>query len=485
MVQPTTFFGLRSSVIVSDSTVDVNTMSTEEALATCPVVGVTPSCLASLYSFDSDASSSLSAGKMGVAGFLEQWPSTSDLSTFMASYALTTADAEETYTCELINNGTCPANPGASVGVEANLDVQYARAITKQIPNVYYSVGGRPPLNGTGTNTNEPYLEFLEYLLALDDADLPNTVSISYGDDQSSVPLSYATTVCDLFSQVGARGVSLLCASGDSSVGTTCKLNGKTQFTTSFPASCPWITTVGGTSGTTSNTAWTSGGAGFSEVFGRPDYQADAVEAWLSSNTDGVSAYFNSSGRAYPDVAAHAVNFHIVDNGRSTIVSGTSCSSPTFSSIIQLLNSERIAAGKSPLGFLNPWLYSNASSALNDITSGSSTGCTGVISGGAGFSAVEVSTSSISPLKSCELILLRVLGLGSGYGLGYTKLREAVGDFKQHLGTLADNFWGAEPFRSCVNPSLVLEARGVYRLTQTCNTEYDTEFYCDDECETV
>jgi tripeptidyl-peptidase-1 len=32
-------------------------------------------------------------------------------------------------------------------------------------------------------------------------------------------------------------------------------------------------------------------------------------------------------------------------------------------------------AGKSPLGFLNPWLYSTAASALNDITSGSNPGC--------------------------------------------------------------------------------------------------------------
>ena len=91
-------------------------------------------------------------------------------------------NAGQSYTCTLINGGTCPST--GAPGIEANLDVQYARAITKSIPNVFYSVGGSPPIVGGGTNTNEPYLEFLNYLLSLNTASLPNTVSISYGDDE-------------------------------------------------------------------------------------------------------------------------------------------------------------------------------------------------------------------------------------------------------------------------------------------------------------
>lgn len=45
--------------------------------------------------------------------------------------------------------------------------------------------------------------------------------------------------------------------------------------------------------------------------------------------------------------------------------------------MITLLNDARIEAKKAPLGFLNPWLYSNAASALNDVTVGGSTGCDG------------------------------------------------------------------------------------------------------------
>lgn len=46
------------------------------------------------------------------------------------------------------------------------------------------------------------------------------------------------------------------------------------------------------------------------------------------------------------------------------------CSSPIFASVIALLNDELVAAGKSPLGFLNPFLYSTGASALADITTG-------------------------------------------------------------------------------------------------------------------
>jgi tripeptidyl-peptidase-1 len=359
--------------------------------------GVTPKSLQSLYNFGS--ATSISAGRMGIGGFLEQWPSESDLSTFMQSYAVQ-GNSDQTYTCTLINGGTCPSNGGGNPGDEANLDVQYARAITESIPNVYYSTGGSPPIVGGGTNTNEPYLEFLNFLLALDDSDLPNTLSISYGDDEDTVPLDYADSTCDLFSQLGARGVSILVASGDSGVGSTCQSGGQTVFTTSYPASCPWVTVVGGTTGSSPESGWSGGGGGFSSVFGRPSYQDTVVSSWLTNDQthSGVTKYFNSSGRAYPDVAAQATDFTIVIDGSDTAVDGTSCATPTFASIIQLINSNRISAGKAGLGFLNPWLYGTASSALTDITDGGNTGCSGVISG-AGFDAVTVSLVKPSVTK--------------------------------------------------------------------------------------
>ncbi|MCJ1312916.1 hypothetical protein MMC25_006592 [Agyrium rufum] len=395
MVQPTTFFGLRAmrSTISSVVHLDENRLSTDlapgtEAVTGCTGSTITPKCLSNLYNFAS-ATAAKSTGLMGIAGFLEQHPSPSDLQTFLKGYAVYN-NVGQTYTCTLINGGTCPTT--GTPGIEANLDVQYARAITKSIPNVFYSVGGRPPLVGGGTNTNEPYLEFLNYLLGLPAASLPNTISISYGDDESTVPLSYADNVCNLFSQLGAKGVSVLVASGDNGVGTTCKTGTAKTFTTSFPASCPWVTVVGGTTGNSPEGAWSGSGGGFSSVFGRPSYQNTAVSSWLTNDKThvGVSSYFNSSGRAYPDVAAQSTNFLIYASGSAEGVSGTSAATPTFASVVQLLNTDRILAGKTGLGFLNPWLYSTATSGLTDIKTGKNTGCSGVISG-AGFSAVSVS----------------------------------------------------------------------------------------------
>ncbi|KDR65641.1 hypothetical protein GALMADRAFT_148508 [Galerina marginata CBS 339.88] len=66
----------------------------------------------------------------------------------------------------------------------------------------------------------------------------------------------------------------------------------------------------------------------------------------------------------------------IIIAGTSEPVAGTSCSSPVFVSVIALLDDKLIAAGKPPLGFLNPFLYSAAGKdALNDIATGSNPGC--------------------------------------------------------------------------------------------------------------
>lgn len=61
---------------------------------------------------------------------------------------------------------------------------------------------------------------------------------------------------------------------------------------------------------------------------------------------------------------------------QSGLESGTSASAPIFASMINLINGERIAAGKSSLGFLNPSLYKNAD-AFNDIVGGYNWGCNG------------------------------------------------------------------------------------------------------------
>lgn len=68
-------------------------------------------------------------------------------------------------------------------------------------------------------------------------------------------------------------------------------------------------------------------------------------------------------------------------NGELELIGGTSGASPVVAAIIALLNDARLRAGKTSLGFLNPWLYSSGYKSLNDITSGRAGGCDGSSAG--------------------------------------------------------------------------------------------------------
>ena len=130
---------------------------------------------------------------------------------------------------------------------------------------------------------------------------------------------------------------------------------------------------------------------GFSDQFAMPDYQKDAVTAYLqkleaAGETPPASA-FNSAGRAYPDVAALAgtQNPYCVAADKSFVgVGGTSASCPVTAGLFARINAERSAQGKPAMGFLNPFIYQNGD-AFNDVKQGSVTGATGV----KGFAALE------------------------------------------------------------------------------------------------
>lgn len=110
---------------------------------------------------------------------------------------------------------------------------------------------------------------------------------------------------------------------------------------------------------------------GFSNYFPRPSYQEEAVSAYTQYLGSTYEGRYNSSGRGIPDVAALAVNFTIIWSEPDKLINGTSASGPVFASIVALLNDQLISAGKAPLGFLNPILYSQKGrEAFKDIVSG-------------------------------------------------------------------------------------------------------------------
>lgn len=370
--------------------------------AICTPRGVTPLCMRTLYETIDYIPQSAGKNKMALANYLGETNNRSDTSLFLKKFRPEAQEAAYSFKFDVINNGsTSQAVVKTRIDIEGDLDVETMLGVGWPTPLTAYAVGGSPPIiysTGTTTNTNEPYLDWLQHVLAQSDDTLPQVVSTSYDDEEQTVPPSYAKRVCEDLAQLGARGVSVFYASGDSGVGTSgdCVTNngtGAKRFTPEFPSTCPYVTSVGATMDfnpevVAYHSSGFASGGGFSDLFPRPAYQDKAVKAYLKTLGNRDSAYFNASGRAYPDIAGQGSYFATVWNGTDTLVSGTSASTPLIAAIIALVNDALIAGGKPTLGFLNPWLYKKGYRAFTDITSGSAVGCS-EIGDGKGFPAVE------------------------------------------------------------------------------------------------
>ncbi|VDB84586.1 unnamed protein product [Peniophora sp. CBMAI 1063] len=414
LVYPTTYFGdMRPmSSTVQTSKADKSLLENYRAAAAQRLQGseanngtidpscgqmITPDCLLDLYNARGYNASADSNNSVGVTGFLGQNAVFTDVQSFYADYVPEAANSS--FNVVLVNGGE--NNQSLSeAGQEADLDVQYVFGLSYPTPGTFWSVGGSPPFDpdtSTPENRNEPYSDWLDYILAQDE--IPQTVSSSYADDEQTVPMAYAQFVCRKFAQLGARGVSVLVASGDQGTGDVnpdpetsdlCIANdgsNHTMFLPKFPASCPYVTAVGGTREIPEVAANFSSG-GFSNYFTTPKYQQSVVSSYISSHVPDSyisSGLMNASGRAFPDVSAQSVNYLTYFGGELSTNTGTSASAPAWAAIISLLNDARLRNGRSALGFLNPLLYSkNVSAALNDITEGANLGC-----GTEGFNATE------------------------------------------------------------------------------------------------
>ncbi|OOF91438.1 hypothetical protein ASPCADRAFT_155183 [Aspergillus carbonarius ITEM 5010] len=389
MIQPTTRFGqmkpnratMRSKPKQFDE-IFLAAATRAQNTSHCDSI-ITPQCLKQLYNIGDYQADAHSGSKVSFTSFLEEYARYDDLTQFeqtLAPYAL-----GQNFTVVQFNGGLNDQSASSDSG-EANLDLQYILGMSSPLPITEYSTGGRgqliPDLSSPdpNDNSNEPYLEFLQNVLKLDNDQLPQVISTSYGEDEQTIPETYARSVCNLYAQLGSRGVSVLVSSGDSGVGAACMTNdgtNRSHFPPQFPASCPWVTSVGATSKTTPEEAVYFSSGGFSDYWARPSYQDTAVKSYLASLGSKFSGLFNASGRAFPDVAAQGMNYAVYDKGVLGQFDGTSCSAPTFSGIVGLLNDARLRAGQPVLGFLNPFLYGIGQDALNDIISGGSLGCDG------------------------------------------------------------------------------------------------------------
>ena len=207
------------------------------------------------------------------------------------------------------------------------------------------------------------------------DRHLAQIVSNSYGFPTELLPPGYVKPFNDILIQAAAEGIGVYFSSGDFGDETT-----TVGFSTvDWPASSPWVTTVGGTAlavgannqkvfetgwGTSSykcdtttlactRQGWTSGsGGGYSVIFPRPWYQNGVV---------------SNAGRGVPDVAAlgDPQTGYLIGQTQSFPggpaydeyrIGGTSVSAPIMAGLMALADQK---AGR-PHGFANPLFYANA-----------------------------------------------------------------------------------------------------------------------------
>ncbi|KAJ3553439.1 hypothetical protein NM688_g3616 [Phlebia brevispora] len=345
--------------------------------ASCDANLVTPQCVQRLHGVPA-AMANAPAGSIGVTGFGNQYANNLDLATFLQHYRPDiVAPAAKRFNFQSINDGLNHQILGLA-GDEANLDIQYTVGIATGVPTTFYSVGPNSP--------NKWFEDLVNYFI--DQPNVPLVLTSSYNGYEDDYAPNVADRICAGFAALGARGVSVIFSSGNGGVGgpisqdsNNCPDN---RFVPSFPASCPYVTVVGATSlrtvaagvvGLHQDGAAYSGG-GFSELFDNnlSPWQVPAVQNYLHSIRPTYEGRFRSVGRAYPDVSAIGTNVAMDSKGESITRSGTSASAPIFASVIALINAERLAAHKNPLGFLNPFLYQNPG-AFEDIVQGSNPGC--------------------------------------------------------------------------------------------------------------
>lgn len=358
------------------------------AAQACNRFAVSPLCLRTLYGSLDYMAQSTAKNQMALVNFLGIVSNRSDVHVFLQRFRPDALDAAYDFSIELVNGGIDDQSHNTSRKSEGNMDTEIMLGIAYPTPLVTYNVAGRPPFQAddfSTKNTNEPYLEWLQYMLAK--PTLPQVISLSYADDEQTVPFSYAKRVCDGFAQLGARGVTVLFGSGDEGVGKDGKCfsndeNKRKAFLPKFPASCPYVTAVGSTRyfgpeivGFDARNGFVSGG-GFSNYFPRPRYQDSMVNTYLKDHVKNMhEGLYNPAGRGIPDISAMGYHFPVVWNGTAHLIDGTSASAPVLASIITLVNDALIMEGKPPMGFLNPWLYEHASEAFTDVTQGSNRGC--------------------------------------------------------------------------------------------------------------
>jgi len=215
---------------------------------------------------------------------------------------------------------------------------------------------------------------------AIDDAAILNAMATA-NPLNAQLSCSWGWTPADpstddpYFKEFMAQGQTFFADTGDTGAWS----NGSGFY---WPAESEYVTAVGGTSLTTTNaggvwsseTGWPYTGGGIS-----PD--DIAIPSWQVSTAAGCASC-SQTYRNAPDVSANAdfSFYNCADQAACTsnLYGGTTFSTPMWAGYMALVNQQAVANGNSPIGFLNPALYTIGLGVdygldFHDITSGGNT----------------------------------------------------------------------------------------------------------------
>lgn len=166
----------------------------------------------------------------------ESYFSSADLLSFQNMFdlpketvAVDIGGAQNDALCASANNFAC---------AEASLDLQYMMAIAQGVPTIMHE----------WLDESDPWLSWIRSVSDLNQT--LDVISISYISYEYQFPVWYATAFAEEAMLLGLQGTTILAATGDDGVSGYLVREGEIScgYFPMFPASCPYVTAIGGTS---------------------------------------------------------------------------------------------------------------------------------------------------------------------------------------------------------------------------------------------
>ena len=370
----------------ADADVDTANVNANANPQACLANRAVPPCIRKAYGITAEVNNKGNGNSQAV--IVNQGYKMSDLKAFCSEYNLKDCPSSITNVGKYVDEA----------GDEATLDVQYSTATGQGVPLTWVYING---------HSANPFSNWITWASnssthADNGGSLPYVHSLSVGEPEDEFASDNGGEAAvdrmnNEMAAIGARGVSILFASGDSGY----------QVAQKYPSSSPYVTSVGGVfNGELGDDVLqvddeTTGGFSSLNVNLIAKWQVDAVNSWTKTKGARPSKT-NTSRRACPDLSIYDAGFYTVQDGSDQPIGGTSAAAPTLAGMISSINGHLIDAKKPTLGFLNYFLYQHEDAFL-DITKGGNNGFDAVVGYDPASGLGTFSPTTFGTLKAAAL----------------------------------------------------------------------------------